>query len=66
MLLKCNIRRLRLTKDITQQQLADMAEISVAQISDYENNKVVPNAYNLWIIARALNCRVDSLYKIVK
>lgn len=66
MLLKCNIRKMRLKKDITQQQLSDITGISVSQISEYENDKVQPSVTNLWLIANALSCRVDSLYKIVK
>jgi len=57
---------MRLKKDITQQELSDMTGINVSQISEYENDKVQPTPQNLWSIARALHCRVDSLYKIVK
>lgn len=66
MLLKCNIRQMRQKKEITQQQLSDLTGIFVSQISEYENDKVQPTPVNLWLIANALGCRVDSLYKIVK
>ena len=66
MLLKCNIRQMRQKKEITQQRLSDLTGISVSQISEYENDKVQPTPTNLWLMARAIGCRVDSLYKEIK
>jgi transcriptional regulator with XRE-family HTH domain len=66
MRLKCNLRRVRRAADITQQELSDRTGIHITQISDYENDKVVPTVYTLWKIAIALKCSVDDLYSVVK
>jgi transcriptional regulator with XRE-family HTH domain len=65
--LECRIADMRYKYGkITQIELSERTGIAVSQISAYENNKRLPNAYTLWKIARAIGCRVDSLYRIVK
>jgi transcriptional regulator with XRE-family HTH domain len=49
---------------ISQQELSDRTGIAISTISAYENNKRIPNALTLWIISRAIGCRVDSLYDV--
>lgn len=66
MKLKCNIRRVRRAVEMTQQELSDRAEVHITQISDYENDKVIPTVYTLWKIALALKCKVDDLYEVVE
>jgi transcriptional regulator with XRE-family HTH domain len=51
---------------MTQAELSEKADISISQISLFENNKSTPSLPNLWKIAQAIGCRVDSLYKIIK
>lgn len=51
---------------MTQAQLAEKSGVTVGLISAYENGRRIPNAYTLWKLADALDCKVDQLYKIAK
>ncbi len=48
------IRELRLKKGLTQEELAQMTELSTRTIQRIENGEVDPRAYTLQIIAKAL------------
>ena len=66
MILKCNIALIRKQKNITQQELSDRTGIVISSISEYENDRTMPNSFSLWKIAIALNCQVDELYAVVE
>lgn len=48
------IRELRIKKGLTQEELADMTEVSSRTIQRIENGEVDPRAYTLQMIAKAL------------
>jgi transcriptional regulator with XRE-family HTH domain len=67
MKLECKLVEMRFKRGrMTQQQLSDLTGIAVTTLSAYENNKSIMSIPTAYIIASALGCRVDSLYKIVK
>lgn len=56
-----NVRRVRLLRDRTQQEVADEADISVAHYSNIERGKVTPGLTVIYRISRALDCTIDEL-----
>lgn len=56
-----NVRRVRLLRDKTQQEIADEADISVAHFSNIERGKVVPGLKVIFRISRSLGCTIDEL-----
>jgi transcriptional regulator with XRE-family HTH domain len=56
-----NVRRLRLARDLSQEDLAHTAELSQDQISDIENAKHSVTLDNIQRLAFALNVRVAEL-----
>ena len=48
------IKELRIKKGITQEELADLTELSARTIQRIENGEVDPRAYTLQVIAKAL------------
>ena len=55
------IRRLRRAKQLTQDQLAEAAEISVSFMGHIERGTRKPSIRTIVLIADALNCSVDEL-----
>ncbi len=55
------IKLTRMQKKMSQQQLADKAEVHQKNISKYENNDVVPSAITLKAIADSLEVTTDYL-----
>lgn len=49
------IKELRIKKGLTQEELADLTELSARTIQRIENGEVDPRAYTLQMIAKALN-----------
>lgn len=49
------IKELRIKKGLTQEELADMTEVSARTIQRIENGEVDPRAYTLQMIAKALD-----------
>lgn len=49
------IKELRVKKGLTQEELADMTEVSARTIQRIENGEVDPRAYTLQMIAKALD-----------
>ncbi len=56
-----NIKLQRIRKNLTQEQLAEISEISTKHITKIENCKVTPSSYLLYKIAMALNTSMDRL-----
>ena len=54
-----NVRRLREYRQLTQEQLAEKADMRIATISDIENAKQNFEIETLIRIASALNCYLD-------
>lgn len=56
-----NIKTFRKTKNLTQKQLADMINVSVVTIQNYENGRREPNMETLKKISKALNIELSDL-----
>ena len=64
-IIRKNVRKFRLEKNLTQQELADMTELSREYICDIENekrNKHLTIAVLGWI-AEALNVEISKFFK---
>lgn len=58
-----NIKAERNRKDLSQAQLAELVKLSANTICAIENGGQIPNAINLYLIAKVLNVSVDELLK---
>jgi transcriptional regulator with XRE-family HTH domain len=58
-----NIRRLRLANNLSQEALADAANLRQAQISELESGKSNITLDNLQALANALGVRVADLFE---
>ena len=56
-----NIRVERRRKQLTQEELAEMADISVKHVTKIENAHVTPSIYFMKRIADALDVTIDEL-----
>ncbi len=56
-----NIRRLRLTRGLTQEEVADKVNISIAGLRNYESGKAMPKVNTLMAIARQLGVGIAEL-----
>lgn len=61
--LALNIKIERIKRHLTQEQLAEMSEISTKYITKIENGKVTPSSFLLYKIAQCLNVPLDKLIK---
>ncbi len=57
-----NLRKLRLEHNLSQEDLAYAADISISQISRIERGKINPTICTLKTIATALNIEVKVLF----
>ena len=58
-----NLRRLRLEKNLTQEQLANQLGVSVQSVSRWECGNTLPDVMLLPVIARIYGVTVDDLYR---
>ena len=58
-----NIRKMRLKKGLTQAKLAELADVDVSYIGFIENGTRNVTAYTTVRFARALNCKIEDVYK---
>lgn len=58
-----NLRRLRLEKNLTQEQLANILGVSVQSVSRWECGNTLPDVMLLPVIARLYGVTVDDLYR---
>lgn len=61
-LLKNNLKKIRKELHLTQQRLADIANISRYTINQIENDKVIPSTSSILSIAKATNKTVDEIF----
>ena len=61
-----NVRRLREYRSLTQEQLAEKADLRTATVSDVENGKQNFEIETLIRIAGALNCYLDISFTLVE
>ena len=55
------IKEVRKNQDLTQEQLAEFADLSTTHISNIENAKKIPSLKSIVSIANALSMTVDAL-----
>lgn len=58
-----NIKAERNRKELSQAKLAEMVNLSNNSIMAIEKGRQIPNAINLYLIAKALNVDINELYK---
>lgn len=58
-----NIKKFRLSNNLTQKELANELKVERTTVSMWESNKSSPNIQTLKKIAQILNCTVDDLIK---
>ena len=61
-----NLKELRKSADLTQQELSESAEVSRKSINAIENGIYVPSTVLALKIAKTLNCEVEDLFKLPK
>lgn len=65
--MKNNLRQIRIQKGITQQELADLTELSRTKISEIETEKDIPLKSNtILAISKALNIPVSKIFPAFK
>jgi transcriptional regulator with XRE-family HTH domain len=55
------IKQIRLTKGISQEELAEMAKVNLRTIQRLENNESIPRGQTLQLVCNALEIKVESL-----
>jgi transcriptional regulator with XRE-family HTH domain len=55
------LRELRQARGLSQEKLAEQADLSVTYVSSLERGRYNPSLRNLMKLARALGCRVEDL-----
>lgn len=53
------LREARKEKGLTQQELAEEAEVLITNISHWERDKNEPSLYNIWKICEVLEVSID-------
>lgn len=61
-----HIKEIRIKKNLSQKQLAEMSEISKSYLSELESNLKCPTILVLCKIANALKVKVEDLYTYKK
>lgn len=56
-----NIRRIRMKRNITQTELAEMVHVKPQTVSSWEVNRTEPNMGAMELLAKALKCRKSDL-----
>lgn len=57
-----NIKKIRMQKNKTQEELARMLDISLRSYQNIESNKQIPNVITALKLAKLLNITVEKLY----
>ena len=58
-----NIKAERNRKELTQEKLAELVDMSQTSINSIEKGRQIPNAINLYLIAKVLEIDINELYK---
>ncbi len=58
-----NIKAERNRKSLSQAELAEMVDLSQTSITAIEQGKQIPNAINLYLIAKVLEIDINELFK---
>ena len=58
-----NLKVERAKNDLTQEQLAELSNVSTKHVTKIENGKVTPSVYIVYKFAKALKTTIDDLLK---
>ena len=58
-----NIRAERNRKELSQEKLGEIVNLSTNSISLIEKGKQIPSAVHIYLIAKALNIDINELYR---
>lgn len=58
-----NIKKIRIAKKATQQEIAQKMHVTVATVSRWESGEFSPRTSNLAMLAKALGCTIDDLLR---
>ena len=58
-----NIKAERNRKELTQEKLAELVDLSPNSIVQIEKGRQIPNAINLYLIAKVLEVDINDLYR---
>ncbi len=58
-----NIKAERNRRDLSQAELAELVDLSTNSITAIETGKQIPNAINLYMIAKVLKVDINDLFK---
>lgn len=58
------LKEIRVKKKMTQTEVACKSRISVSTYINIENGKSLPNIKTALLIAKALQCKVEKLFKV--
>jgi putative transcriptional regulator len=61
-----NLRELRRSRGLTQQQLSESADVSRKSINAVENGVYIPSTVLALKIAKTLECSVEELFELPK
>ena len=56
-----NIKKMREKRNLTQENLAEILNVSQSTVAMWETDKALPRADKLPAIAKALGCTIDDL-----
>lgn len=59
-----NLREIRKSRGLTQQELSESADVSRKSINAVENGIYIPSTVLALKIARTLNCSVEELFEL--
>ncbi len=58
-----NIKAERNRKELSQEKLGELVNLSTNSISQIEKGKQIPNAINLYLISKVLGIDINELFK---
>ena len=61
-----NLHLRRLSKNLTQEELADKLNVSRQTVSKWETNEALPEMDKAFELCRIFNCSLDNLFKVIK
>lgn len=55
------LKQARVSRGLTQEQLATKLDIRVTNVSKWENDRSAPNGINMVLLIRALGCELEEV-----
>lgn len=61
--MKCNLKQIRKERNISQNDIANELEVRQTTISEWENNKKIPNLRKAYELAEYLEMKVTDIWQ---